>query len=413
MVRWFSRIMVAVRKPIVQAVAKPTPLTYIGAGRLRETAALLRTAARRKVLVMTTPGMMRRGQLDEMLAEIRAAGIQTAVFDRVSPDPTFGIVEEAKACAGGCDAIVAVGGGSVLDAAKAVAASVTDGGPAGRLAGNLKVRRDPLMLIAVPTTAGTGSETTIAAVISDTVTHAKRQLLDPKLVPFAAILDPELTVGLPQSNTVQTAMDALTHALEAYVSTYATAQTDRYAEMAVRILYEELPRVLENPKDLKAREQLLIASFLAGMAFTRAYVGYVHAYAHAIGGRFGVPHGLANAVLLPHVMEYYQPVCQKRFARLAELCGVSDDAEEAARAEAFLRSLYERNEAFGVPRRLEQFPAGAIEDVITAAFRECHGVYPVPRYYSRAAARALLERICAGPDEQTRQNARTEGDSEK
>ena len=149
------------------------------------------------------------------------------------------------------------------------------------------------------------------------------------------------------------------------------------------------------------------------MAFTRAYVGYVHAYAHAIGGRFGVPHGLANAVLLPHLMEYYLPVCQKRFARLAELCGISDDAEEAARAEAFLRSLYERNEAFGVPRRLEQFPAGAIEDVITAAFRECHGVYPVPRYYSRAAARALLERVCAGPEEQPLQNARTEGDSKK
>ena len=229
----FSRLIVALRKPVVMAVKKPTPLTYIGAGRLRQAAELLRQIGSHRVLVMTTPGMMRRGQLDQTLSELKENGMEAVVFDRVSPDPTFGVVEEAVSCAAGCDAILAVGGGSVLDAAKTAAAAIANHKPAEKLVGTLKVKKQPMPLIAVPTTAGTGSETTIAAVISGTATHRKRQILDPKLVPFAAILDPELTVGLPQGNTIHTAMDALTHALEAYVSTYATPETDRYAEMAL------------------------------------------------------------------------------------------------------------------------------------------------------------------------------------
>ena len=230
---FFPRLIVALRKPVVMAVKKPTPLTYIGAGRLRQAAELLRQTGSHRVLVMTTPGMMRRGQLDQTLSELKENGMEAVVFDRVSPDPTFGVVEEAVSCAVGCDAILAVGGGSVLDAAKTAAAAIANHKPAEKLVGTLKVKKQPMPLIAVPTTAGTGSETTIAAVISGTATHRKRQILDPKLVPFAAILDPELTVGLPQGNTIHTAMDALTHAMEAYVSTYATPETDRYAEMAL------------------------------------------------------------------------------------------------------------------------------------------------------------------------------------
>ena len=250
-------------------------------------------------------------------------------------------------------------------------------------------------LIAVPTTAGTGSETTIAAVISGTATHRKRQILDPKLVPFAAILDPELTVGLPQGNTIHTAMDALTHALEAYVSTYATPETDRYAEMAAKMIYEALPVVREEPKNVEMREQLLVASFLAGMAFTRTYVGYVHAFAHSIGGRYGVAHGLANAVLLPHIMEYYLPVSTPRLARMAQICGISGDSDESTRARAFVESIAAMNQTGGVPERLAEFPRAEIDAVIKEAFQECHGTYPVPRYYTRPAARALLEQVCA------------------
>ena len=395
MAAFFSRWMIALRKPVVMAVKKPTPLTYIGAGRLRQAAELLREAGSSRVLVMTTPGMMRRGQLDQTLLEIKENGIETVIFDRVSPDPTFGVVEEAVSCSAGCDAILAVGGGSVLDAAKAAAAAIANHQPARKLVGILKVKKQPMLLIAVPTTAGTGSETTIAAVISETETHRKRQILDPKIVPFAAILDPELTVGLPQGNTIHTAMDALTHALEAYVSTYATPETDRYAEMAAKMIYEALPVVREEPKNVEMREQLLVASFLAGMAFTRTYVGYVHAFAHSIGGRYGVAHGLANAVLLPHIMEYYLPSSAPRLARMAQICGVSDAPDEMARARTFVKSIAEMNRAGGVPERLQEFPRAEMDAVIHEAFSECNGTYPVPRYYTRAAARALLEQVCA------------------
>ena len=371
---FFPRLIVALRKPVVMAVKKPTPLTYIGAGRLRQAAELLRQTGSHRVLVMTTPGMMRRGQLDQTLSELKENGMEAVVFDRVSPDPTFGVVEEAVSCAAGCDAILAVGGGSVLDAAKTAAAAIANHKPAEKLVGTLKVKKQPMPLIAVPTTAGTGSETTIAAVISGTATHRKRQILDPKLVPFAAILDPELTVGLPQGNTIHTAMDALTHALEAYVSTYATPETDRYAEMAAKMIYEALPVVREEPKNVEMREQLLVASF---------------------GGRYGVAHGLANAVLLPHIMEYYLPVSAPRLARMAQICGISGDSDEGTRARAFVESIAAMNQTGGVPERLAEFPRAEIDAVIKEAFQECHGTYPVPRYYTRPAARALLEQVCA------------------
>ena len=190
-------------------------------------------------------------------------------------------------------------------------------------------------------------------------------------------------------------MDALTHALEAYVSEYATPETDRYAEMAAKMICEALPAVLQDPKNVKKREELLVASFLAGMAFTRTYVGYVHAFAHSIGGRYGVAHGLVNAVLLPHVMAYYLPVCTPRLAKMSAVCGVSTDPDETARAQAFVRHITAMNEQGGVPARLAQFPRGEIDAVIGEAFAECHGTYPVPRYYTKAAARALLETVCA------------------
>ena len=391
-----SRMMIALRKPVVMAVKKPTPLTYIGAGRLRQAPELLREAGSRRVLVMTTAGMMRRGQLDGTLSAMSENGMEAVVFDRVSPDPTFGVVEEAVRSA----AVAAMpfwrwAAVRCWTPPRLRAAALANGKPAEQLVGILKVKKHPMPLIAVPTTAGTGSETTIAAVISETATHRKRQILDPKIVPFAAILDPELTVGLPQGNTVHTAMDALTHALEAYVSTYATPETDRFAELAAKMIYEALPVVREEPKNTEMREKLLVASFLAGMAFTRTYVGYVHAFAHSIGGRYGTPHGLANAVLLPHVMRYYLPVCEKRLARMAEICGVSDDKNEKTRAAAFVESIAEMNKAGGVPERLAEFPQEGIDAVIREAFSECHGTYPVPRYYTRSDAEALLKAICA------------------
>lgn len=395
---FISKASIWVRKPVIMAVPKPTPLTFIGPGKVKEVGNLLKMASKKKVLVITDSFLHGAGLLDSMLEAIHAEGIETVIYDGVKPDPTFAVVADAQKMIDGCEAVVAVGGGSVLDTAKSVCASVTSGKPAEQLAGLLKLKKPPLMMIAVPTTAGTGSETTVAAVVSDTQTHAKKQILDPKLPPFIAVLDPELTVGLPPHTTAFTAMDALTHALEAYVATYANETTDLMAEMATKMIYQDLPVVHEHPDDLKARESLLVASFLAGMAFTRTYVGYVHAYAHTVGGKFGIPHGLANAVILPHVMEYFLPVCQKQFARMAELTNTSTAESEEQKAKDFVQSIFELNERCGVPSRLEKFPKDSIESVIDMAFKECHGTYPVPRYYNRAEARKLLEKVCNQPE---------------
>ncbi len=393
---FFAKLSIWLRKPVIKLVNKPTPVTYIGAGRVKEVGGLLFAMDIKKVLIITDRMLRKLGLLDGLLAGIEAEGIEAAIFDGVLPDPTFDVVNEAEQSYGDCEAIVAVGGGSVLDTAKAVGAAVSSGKPAAGLAGLLKVKKHLPPFIAVPTTAGTGSETTVAAVISDPSTHTKKQLLDPKLVPSFAVLDASLTVGLPPHTTAHTALDALTHALEAIVADYADGETNQKAFMAVRMIYENLPRVMENPHDLKAREALLVASFFGGMAFTRTYVGYVHAYAHTVGGRYGIPHGLANAVLLPHVMEYYLPVCAAHFARLGELTGVCEAGDPTQRkARKFVDSLFLLNRRFLIPQRFEKFPAGDIDEVIAAAFRECHGVYPVPRYYSRGTARALLEKVCA------------------
>lgn len=394
-----SKLSIAVRKPVIKIVTKPTPVTYIGPGRAKEAGRLLRMLGARKVLVITDSFLHQSGLLDGLLESIWEADVEYDVFDGVQPDPTFAIVANAKQACSGCDAVVAVGGGSVLDTAKAVAAAVANHTSAEPLAGMLKVRRRPLPLIAVPTTAGTGSETTVAAIISDTATHSKKQLLDPKLVPMFAILDPELTVGLPKHTTAHTALDALTHALEAYVAGYADEETDRQARIAVRLIFKYLPKVQEDPTDLEGREALLTASFFAGMAFTRTYVGYVHAFAHTIGGKFGVPHGLANAVLLPHIMRYYLPVSYKRFAELAKMLDIGTPGDtDQVRATRFVKVLYQLNRQLEIPARFEKFPASAIEEVIDMAFQECHGTYPVPRYFTREHARKLMEAVCAKED---------------
>lgn len=393
----FSRIKTALMKPIVSLVKKPSPLTYIGAGKVLEVAKLLQMNGSKKAAVLTGKSLLKSGLLNPMLEEMKKNNIDVVLCSGITPDPTFELVAAVQEQCGECDAIVAVGGGSVLDTAKAVAAAAANHIPAVKLAGMLKVKRRPLLLIAVPTTAGTGSETTVAAIISDGATHAKKQILDPKIVPFAAILDPVLTAELPLKTTAFTVMDALTHALEAIVSGYATEETDRYGQIAVKLIYENLAKVMQNPADLEGREALLVASYFAGMAFTRTYVGYVHAFSHTIGGKFSVSHGLANAILLPHVMQSYLPLCGEQFATLADLVSLPavKGASQSEKAKRFVDSLFDLNSRFDIPKRFENFPASAIDEVVSVAFKECHGTYPVPKYFSKTEAVALLKKVCS------------------
>lgn len=396
----FEKLYVNVAKPVIMLVPKPTPVTYVGAGKVMKTGEILQMNNVTRVLIITDASLHKIGLVDPVIKSLKEAGISYVIYDGVKPDPSYSIVEEALDCCkvNACNGIVALGGGSVMDTAKVVNVAFTNHKAPQKLKGLLKVRKRGMPFIAIPTTAGTGSETTVAAVISDPVTHDKTQVLDPKIVPCAAILDPELTVGLPVSITAHTAMDALTHALEAYTNTYANSETDRFAEIAVKLIYENVVNVYNNPKDIKGREALLVASFYAGMAFTRTYVGYVHAFAHNIGGHFNVPHGLACAAVLPHVMEFFEPACEERFAKLCDLVGLSNkDDSVKTKCDKFIKSIYDLNDTLDIPKRLETFPKSAVIDMCKAGFKECHGTYPVPRYLAPREAQRMLNKICAKP----------------
>ncbi len=388
-------LSILLRKPVVKLVNKPTPITFIGEGQSKKTGTILKTAGSKKTFIITDSFLRKIGLIDGIVKSIKENELEYEIYDGVTPDPSFKVVEDALAKYKGCDSIVAIGGGSVIDTAKAVGAVASNGKKAHKMVGMLKVRRKLPPFIAVPTTAGTGSETTVAAVISDSTTHSKKQILDPKVVPAAAILDPTLTVGLPAHITAHTALDTLTHALEAYVSGYADSKTDMHAESSIKLVYENLDNVLKNPEDIAAREALLTASFLGGMAFTQTYVGYVHAFAHTLGAMFHIPHGLANAVLLPHVMEYYLSKCKNEFSYLAKVTGqFEDNLGIDKNAEIFIKSLFDLNKKAKIPERFDNFPESSINEVIKKAFRECHGIYPIPKYFTKKEAVKLLKKVC-------------------
>lgn len=389
-----AKMIVAAKKIPVAVFPKPNPVTYIGEGRVLLIPEILGTYGISRVLVVTDKSLMSLGLLTPMLDKIRASGIQAVIYDDVQPDPTYDTVNKGLAICNEnrCEGIVAFGGGSVLDSAKVISLAFANQCSPESLKGMLKAKKMRIPLFAVPTTAGTGSETTIAAVISNPATHSKTVVVDGKGVPDVAVLDPALTTGLPPHITAATAMDALTHALEAYISDYATTRTKRLSEAAIRLIYKNIRHVYQNPGDLKAREDMLVASFYAGMAFTATYVGYVHAFAHNYGGKFGIPHGLANAVILPHVMQFSLPACKREFAHLAGILNL-DGRNEEKLAQAFVDSIWKLNEDLNIPKKLDKFPKSAVEEICTAAFKEAHGTYPVPRYMSRREAIDILNQI--------------------
>lgn len=389
----FAKFRIAAAKPFVMKMPKPMPILHTGPGQVNLVPELLTSRGVERAALICSSTVLGHGLLDGVLAEFKRRSVAVAVCSGIHPDPTYDEVNRclAECVKPDCQAIIACGGGSVLDTAKVAAAAATNGRNPRRLQGMLKVHRQPLPLIAIPTTAGTGSEVTLAAVISDPATHQKATVVDPRLVPAEAILDPCLTEGLPIPMTAQTAMDALTHALEAYVSGYATPRTRQYSETAVHLIFRNLPRVCRHPDDLEGRQALLTASMYAGLAFTATYVGYVHAFAHRIGSACGVPHGLACGVLLLPVMNAYAGVCEEEFARLSDLLGLWGAGEPAPqKCRAFLNALAQLEEKAGMPKTLTAFPASQIPDVRRRAFAECHGVYPVPRYFTAQEADQLL-----------------------
>ncbi|KZZ33212.1 alcohol dehydrogenase, partial [Oleiphilus sp. HI0085] len=293
-------------------------------------------------------------------------------------------------------AILAVGGGSPIDASKAIAARATNDKPLEKMAGLFKLRKAPLPLFAIPTTAGTGSEVTIVSVVSDPETHQKTPIIDPKLVPMMAALDGAMMLGLPAAVTAATGMDALTHAIESYISVNATDETDAYGTAATRLIMENLETAVKDGSNLEARQNMAMASYYAGLAFTKASVGYVHAIAHNFGAYYSTPHGLANSIVLPHVLDYSKDEITERLAKLAEVSGLKEGKESNRElADKFIQRIREMLKSFDIPEQLGDLKTEDIPKIAKSALEEAHLNYPVPKYMNQKVCENLLNKMVA------------------
>ena len=367
-----------------------------GPGKIKELGAFLNEKGLNDCLVVTGSGMMRRGMVQPMLDGMDAAGIRYTVQCFDHPDPSSDDVEAGFRAykENGCKTIIALGGGSRIDCAKGIAAkAVHPKKKVSQLQGLLKVHWPIPPFIAIPTTAGAGSETTVAAVITDSATHRKASINDPFLIPKYAVLDPELTVGLPPYTTATTGMDALAHAVEAYTNhTYNTKLENRLAKEAVKLIHDNILTAFADGSDLEARQNMQRAAFYAGRAFTRGCVGYVHAVGHTLGGLYGVAHGLAMSVLLPKVMRKFGSAAHKRLAELADVCGIPG-ASAGEKAEGFIRWIEETNRKMGLPESFDMIQDKDIDLLITWANKEANPLYPVPVVWSRDDFRQFIESI--------------------
>jgi alcohol dehydrogenase class IV len=378
----------------------PQPTLLVGPGSSARLGQVVSGFGHHKVMIVTGGFTVRGGLLTPMTDALTAGGTAYVIFDKITPDAPIPLVEEGIEFfkAHDCDAFIAFGGGSSMDAAKAMACAVANPGkPLRKLAGyfkGLNGKTAPAPIYAVPTTAGTGSEVTVAAVIADPERSSKIVIVDTRLVPKIAALDPTLMTGLSPATTAATGMDALTHAVEAYLGNWATPATDAMALQAVGLIFKNLRTVFNTGNDLKAREQMALAATYAGIAFTRANVGYVHAIAHQFGGRYHTPHGLANAIVLPHVLKFSAPAVTDRLAQLALQAQLGRKGQdEETLAQKFLDGVDALNRDLQIPLHLDTLQAADIPALAKAACKEAHSGYPVPRYMTLAQCEELISTL--------------------
>lgn len=353
-----------------------------------------------RVLLATDAGVRGAGVSDKVEARLVDAGVPVTVFDGIQANPTVANVLAGVEAMGPADGtvVVAVGGGSVMDAAKMIGAVAVNGGPVEQYDGLDRIPKRMLPMIAVNTTAGTGSDVTRWAVITDPTRQIKMAIGDENIMPDVAIDDPLLTVGLPPAVTAGTGMDAFTHALEGYVGKLGTPLTDGLAIQAIEIISRYLKRAYDDGGDLEAREQMLYAQIAAGLAFENAGVGNVHAMAHQLGATYDMPHGLSNAILLPYVMEYNLPACEAKFARVARAMGVDTvgmTGHEAALAA--VKTVFELGASVGIPASLKGTPADQADlDVLVEKALKDLGAGTNPRTSTPDEMRGIWLRAFAG-----------------
>lgn len=382
------KAVIAISKQINKLITIPFPEVHQGFGSVSSVGQILAQKGMKKPLIVTDKTLVSLGIADKVIASLNENGLECAVFDGVEPDPCvasvdwgFSIYQDNQ-----CDSIIALGGGSPMDCAKIIGAKTVRNIDVRKMAGQLKIRKRLPYMVAIPTTAGTGSEATLAAVISDRESNEKFAVIDPTLVPNDAILDPGLMAGLPASITAATGMDALTHAIEAYLGEYSSSLTDHYAEDAIKSIFKNLPLVYRDGENMVAREWMAVASFQAGCSFTRAFVGYVHAIAHQLGALYHVPHGLANAVLLPYVLRFNLPACKHKFENMAKLIGLNTGLE-------FIEAVEKMNKTLNIPTTIKELKSEDVSEIARRALKEAHGTYPVPRYMTQTQCEQIVRKL--------------------
>lgn len=373
------------------------PTLFVGANSSEQLCENIAGFGHKKVLIVTDAILHKLGVLKGMQKVFEQQGLEYCVFDGVEPDPTYDVVDEGLAMyrSEQCDAVLAVGGGSSIDAAKVIALAAANKTKRSiKLAGVYRSRKSPRPFYAVPSTAGTGSEVTLAAVISHPKTHIKLPVVDHRTLPLAAALDPIIMKGMPPHITAATGMDALTHAVESFIATTSNRNTELYARSAVKAIFTYLPRAYDKGDDLEAREAMAMASFNAGYAFTQTLVGYVHGIAHHLGSTYGTPHGLANALMLPHVLEFSKDAIEDRLAELAREIGLGEEnTSDEDLAQAFINEVFALRHKLGLPSTLEKMKKSDIRNIAKEALKETHAQYAVPKYMDQSTCEALLENL--------------------
>lgn len=368
-------------KQILKVVTYRKPKLLKGENALQLLPKRIQQDGVRSVLIVTDKGIRSVGYVEKLELALRDAGIRYVVYDETVPNPTIENVEAARMfyLTHRCEGIIAFGGGSPIDCAKAVAARVIcPKKTIPQMKGIMRIRKEMPPFYAIPTTAGTGSEATVAAVISNPLLNEKYALMDPVLIPHVAVLDPLLTVKLPPFITATTGMDALTHAVESFIGRANTPETIECSKRAVKLIHENLYEAYKNGDNINARTNMQEASYLAGVAFTRAMVGNIHSIAHTLGGFYNTPHGLANAVIMPYVLRFYGEAVHKSLAELADIIGIQG-ATEAEKATAFIEWIEEMNAKMGIPNKIEGIVNRDIPDMVQRALAESNPLYPVPK----------------------------------
>lgn len=378
-------------------IPMPRPTLHVGTTATEDLCESMVKAGYQKVLIVTDAVLAKLGVIDNAKTYLSDHGIECIIYDGVTPDPTFSVINQGliQSKQSGCQAVLAIGGGSVIDAAKMIATAQGNDCNPKKLVGLFKARKPALPLYAIPSTAGTGSEATIGAVVSDDKTHQKSIAVDPKMVPIAAAIDANIMKGMPPHVTADTGIDVLTHAIEAWVSNVHDEDADYYAACAIGDVFEYLPRAYAQGDDLEAREKMGVAAHYAGIALNKTGLGYVHAIAHQLGAYYGIPHGRANAIVLPHVLKFNAEVSEQRIAKLAKRTGQVDDYQLSNNVISgqFIKQIEDLIKQVGIDLVIPDMLPEDFHQMATAVAKEVSDTYAVPKYMTFDDIKQILRAI--------------------